>query len=338
MITKRFVLSFIAFILIFTIIFVGLTGFIGRFAYTPDDSSTEKAVKEDFGVPETWLARYGVELNNFIDAKRDDDNDGLTLVQEYEYHTDPTNPDTDGDGYDDGTEVANGYRPDGAGIMDTNKNDIPDKWEKDYFGALIADIMDDTDHDGLTQRDEYLFGTDPANPDTDGDGYDDGTEVAHGYDPDAPGEARPKVFIVIDKIGIDVPVVLSKNSDEASLQKDLEKGVIHYPKTAMPGQRGNMYIAGHSSNYSWAKGTYNYVFKRLNELENGDKIIVKVKFHNGNELAYTYVVTTKEEVAPDDERIFADTQSQQLTLTTCWPLGTNFRRLMVKAQLVENDA
>jgi sortase A len=127
--------------------------------------------------------------------------------------------------------------------------------------------------------------------------------------------------------------VLAKNEDEKTLQSDLEHGVIHYPGTAMPGQRGNVYIAGHSSNYTWSKGGYNYVFKRLNELKIGDIVTIKMLLHNRKEIVYRYVVTINEEVTPDDERIFAQTQSKGLTLTTCWPLGSNARRLMVKAEM-----
>ncbi|MDO8469888.1 MAG: hypothetical protein Q7S84_02610 [bacterium] len=41
----------------------------------------------------------------------------------------------------------------------------------------------DADSDGLTDSQEILYGTDPANPDTDGDGYTDGEEVEKGYNP-----------------------------------------------------------------------------------------------------------------------------------------------------------
>lgn len=41
----------------------------------------------------------------------------------------------------------------------------------------------DTDHDGLTDAQERVYGTDPHNPDTDGDGYKDGEEVKNGYSP-----------------------------------------------------------------------------------------------------------------------------------------------------------
>jgi len=51
----------------------------------------------------------------FYDCKSDQnadcDSDGLENWQEAVYHTDPNNPDTDGDGYLDGEEVASGYDP-----------------------------------------------------------------------------------------------------------------------------------------------------------------------------------------------------------------------------------
>lgn len=48
----------------------------------------------------------------------------------------------------------------------------------------------DTDKDGLSDRDEIIFGTDPFSKDTDGDGYLDGEEVATGHDPLDPND-RP---------------------------------------------------------------------------------------------------------------------------------------------------
>lgn len=41
----------------------------------------------------------------------------------------------------------------------------------------------DTDSDGLSDREEVLYGTDFRNPDTDADTFLDGNEVFHGYDP-----------------------------------------------------------------------------------------------------------------------------------------------------------
>ncbi|MBI5621404.1 calcium-binding protein [Candidatus Falkowbacteria bacterium] len=49
-------------------------------------------------------------------------------------------------------------------------------------------IAPDQDHDGLSDAEEKLYGTNQAKPDTDGDGYSDGQEVAGGYNPLGPGK------------------------------------------------------------------------------------------------------------------------------------------------------
>jgi LPXTG-site transpeptidase (sortase) family protein len=323
----------ITFFIVYFVISGGMNAYSSRkIAYVVDE---DVALKRDFGIAQAWMKKYNVSIKNEIDLKMDQDNDGLTLLEEYTYNTDPKKADTDGDGYTDGHEVKNGYSPSGDGVLDVNNNQIPDKWEIEMIGHIVDGDDDDPDNDGLTYYDEYIFCTDPKKADTDGDGYTDGHEVANGYDPVAPGNVRLTFMIAIDKIDVEAPVMLSASTDESALQKDLEKGVVHYPGTALPGQRGNAYIAGHSSNYAWSHGAYNYVFKGLNDLAPGDRITITMAFANGKKIFYNYTVSLKEEVSPDDARIFAQSRSQELTLTTCWPLGTNTRRIMIKAQLQE---
>jgi len=97
-------------------------------------------------------------------AAVDSDRDGLSDSDETGiYHTDPANPDTDGDGYNDGDEVRNGYSPRHGG------------------GQKMSEV--DSDDDGLNDAAELSAGTDLLVADTDGDGYSDGTEISHGYSP-----------------------------------------------------------------------------------------------------------------------------------------------------------
>ena len=41
----------------------------------------------------------------------------------------------------------------------------------------------DSDGDGISDAEEYVLGTDPANPDSDGDGFSDGDELRDGTNP-----------------------------------------------------------------------------------------------------------------------------------------------------------
>ncbi len=95
--------------------------------------------------------------SNVLDV--DKDLDCLSDYSEISYGTDPSRPDTDGDGAPDGWEIHHRLDP------------------------LVADSDEDNDCDGLNNLDEYLYGSDPNNADTDGDGMVDSWEVMYGLNP-----------------------------------------------------------------------------------------------------------------------------------------------------------
>jgi len=76
-------------------------------------------------------------------------------------------------------------------LDDLDDDDLPDSWERLYGldpidnGASDARQASyaDFDGDGLTNRQEYLLGTDPTKWDTDGDGVGDYDEVSYGSNP-----------------------------------------------------------------------------------------------------------------------------------------------------------
>lgn len=69
------------------------------------------------GLPDAWERQYGYHPRAADDPAQDDDGDGLGLLDEYRYGSSPWDHDSDDDGHSDGTEVANGYSPTGAGRL-----------------------------------------------------------------------------------------------------------------------------------------------------------------------------------------------------------------------------
>lgn len=131
--------------------------------------------------------------------------------------------------------------------------------------------------------------------------------------------------LVIPKIKVDAPIIW--NVPEDQITQKLEKGVVHYQGTALPGQAGNVFITGHSSYYIWAPGDYKDVFALLNELSAGDQITVRYKGAQFN-----YVVTDSVTVDPSDMKVLEQGNDEVLSLMTCVPVGTNLRRLIVTAK------
>lgn len=330
---KKFILI-LAFILltVFTFYFLNFD-FKGYFNET-FRSFCNKNFGEKNEIPASWLARYNIELKDAAEIELDIDNDGLSLLAEYQNSTNPLNPDTDGDGYSDGKEVRDGYNPLGEGRLDQDQDDLPDFWEIAVGLSVNENNRDqDPDGDGLSNFLEFAHLTNPFEKDSDQDGFNDAEEISNGYDPTIPGDVRPNFSLLIKKINIEAPIVWSKSLLEKDLLKDLENGVVRLPETGIPAQSGNTVISGHSSNYVWAKGEYNHIFKDLNNLAFGDEIILKVTEGSGRTFEHSFTVTAKEVVASDDSMIFKDTSSPTITLVTCWPLNTTWKRLVLKAEL-----
>jgi len=135
--------------------------------------------------------------------------------------------------------------------------------------------------------------------------------------------------IVIPKIGANAPVFPNVDAGKPDIYLPILKdGVAHAAGTVFPGVTGNIFLFAHSTDNFWNVGRYNAIFYLLKELENGDEIDV---FYNG--IRHIYRVTNKLVVNSSDIHFITEPLPyEQLTLQTCWPPGTTWKRLLVFAR------
>jgi sortase A len=146
-------------------------------------------------------------------------------------------------------------------------------------------------------------------------------KLHHAVSEPAATEASPRVFAEGDVIGqIDVPrlglsaIVVQGDTDDV-----LRRAVGHVPETVLPGQSGNIALAGHRDT----------IFRPLRNVEVGDTISLKTSAGD-----HFYRVTSTEVVPPTDIEVLQSRGENELTLITCFPfhyIGHAPNRFIVRA-------
>jgi len=134
----------------------------------------------------------------------------------------------------------------------------------------------------------------------------------------------------IPKIGISAPLVIGSSIDAIELKEDLDRGVVYYPDSVLPGESGQTVVLGHSAPQGWPKINYDWVFSELNSLESGDS--VSIYYSNRK---YTYYVKEKVFLERGEELPENNLTNNlnTLILISCWPPGKDLRRIAVRAEL-----
>jgi len=116
---------------------------------------------------------------------------------------------------------------------------------------------------------------------------------------------------------------------EGTTRDILQRGIGHYTDTAMPGEVGNLAMAGHRT-------TYGKPFNQIATLEKGDVVLVETK-----STWYVYRVSGHEIVPPTQVSVLLPVPNQPdaepteavLTMTSCHPEFSARERFVVHATL-----
>jgi sortase A len=104
----------------------------------------------------------------------------------------------------------------------------------------------------------------------------------------------------------------------------IDRGPSHWPGTAMPGEVGNVVVAGH-------RVTHSRPFHDLDLLRPGDPLVFTLT--DGSR--WTYELTGIEIVAPDAMHIVRQTPEATATLFACHPKGSAAQRIVARFRLVD---
>jgi sortase A len=129
---------------------------------------------------------------------------------------------------------------------------------------------------------------------------------------------------------ISIPKIKIKNAAVSTIDNDLDNHLINYGGTAIPPENGNAVIFGHSTlPQLFNPSNYKTIFATAHTLQVGDEIIVHVA-----DIVYTYKIFSITVVDPSDTSVLAQNyDNAYLTIVTCTPPGTTWKRLIIRSRV-----
>lgn len=129
---------------------------------------------------------------------------------------------------------------------------------------------------------------------------------------------------------ISIPSIKIENAEVSTVDTNLTKHLVNYQGTSIPGQNGNAVIFGHSTlPQLFNAKDYKTIFSNAYKLKNGDNIYALI-----NNVTYSYKIFKTIVVDPlDTSALVQDYNNSYITLVTCTPPGTIWKRLIIKARL-----
>lgn len=149
-----------------------------------------------------------------------------------------------------------------------------------------------------------------------------------------PGKPQKKIVTPVNIYRLSIPKLGINKALVMIAGDDLNKGLIHYGGTGLPGQYGTSVIFGHSVLPQFFKSTdYRTIFSTLPTLKVGDEFYIE---YDG--VTYTYKIHDMKITEPEDLSPLAqEFDDSHVTLITCVPPGLKTHRLNVQARLVRPE-
>ncbi len=129
---------------------------------------------------------------------------------------------------------------------------------------------------------------------------------------------------------LSIPKLNIKDANVTVGGDDLKKSLVHYLPNTLPGEYGNVVIFGHSTlPQLYNPKNYTTIFTYLPSMEKGDKIIIDLGDQEYEYRVYDIFVVDPDQVSVLDQM----NDASYLTLITCVPPGTFWKRLVLRAKL-----
>jgi len=138
----------------------------------------------------------------------------------------------------------------------------------------------------------------------------------------APNPASGSVLGRLEIPSLDLSVMMVEGTNGWMLNR----AVGHIEGTALPGQNGNVGIAGHRDGF----------FRPLKDIDRNDTITLTTLYGR-----FTYQVKAVKVVKPKDVKVLSSTSKPTMTLVTCYPfyyVGDAPDRYVVTAELIKSES
>lgn len=147
-----------------------------------------------------------------------------------------------------------------------------------------------------------------------------------------PTKPQKKIVTSVTAYTMSIPKLGIRDATVIIGGDDLNKSLIHYGGTGLPGEYGTAVVFGHSVLPQFFSGTnYKSIFSTLPSMKIGDDIYVTYDGVQYRYKVFDMIVTKPTDLSPLEQRF----DDSYITLVTCVPPGTLWERLNIKARLVK---